>query len=80
MWILNAKELDLSSKFYKVLTLILEDHSSVWHLACVLTWGDGLFPPPPPLAEGSGPELQSELPRYPLKPHESPKIVLSLKC
>lgn len=28
MWILDAKELDLSSKFYKVLTLILEDHSS----------------------------------------------------
>ena len=28
MWILNAKELGLSSKFYKVLTLILEDHSS----------------------------------------------------
>lgn len=28
VWILNAKELDLGSKFYKVLTLILEDHSS----------------------------------------------------
>ena len=55
-------------------------HSYVWHLACVLTGGDGLFPPPLPLAEGSGPELQSELPRYSLKPHESPKIVLSLKC
>ena len=38
------------------------------------------FPIPPPPAEGSGPELQSELSRYPLKPHESPKIVLSLNC
>ena len=53
-------------------------HSPTWHLACILTVGGGLFHLPPPLAEGSGPELHSELPRYPLKPHENPKIFLSL--